>query len=109
MVLPTLPYKWIGVALVGLLAVAAVFFAIRAYGDARYDAGVADTDARWIAAGEKLEQESEASANAADAAAEARTIQFNDALAEEKEKIDEAIAAGADPLDVLFPSGGVPD
>lgn len=45
--LPSLPYKWIGVALAALAVVAAVFFSIRAYGSARYDAGVLEERVIW--------------------------------------------------------------
>ena len=54
--LPNLPYKWIGVALAALAVVAAVFFSIKAYGGARYDAGVLEERAVWekVVADQKL-------------------------------------------------------
>lgn len=103
----SLPWKWIGVALAAIVVVSAVFFSIRAYGNARYDAGVDDNDAKWIAAGEALEEQSRAAAAAADKPADNRQAEFNEKLKEEKEKLDEASAAGTDPFDVLFGDDGV--
>ncbi len=97
-----IPWKWIGVALAALAVVAAVIGSIMAYGNARYDAGVSDTDKAWQLAAEKLKQESAASGKKADAAADARADDYQKRLEEEKEKIDEAVQAGDSPFDVLF-------
>jgi hypothetical protein len=90
-----------------LLALAAFYFALDAYGDSRYKAGVTDTDVAWKAASVKLEKQSEHSAATADKAADQRTANFAAKLASEKEKIDATVSNGGDPIDVLFPPAGV--
>jgi len=85
-----------------ILAAIALLIAVLAWGQSRYDAGVEDTDAKWKAAGEKLARQARAAATEADRR-EARRIEDHQArVAEEREKIDEAVAAGDSPLDVLF-------
>lgn len=94
------PRAWL--ALGGLALGLAVVWAVLAWGQARYDAGVRDTDARWAEAAERLRAKAERSASVADRR-EAQRIEDHAAqLAEEREKIDEAVAAGGSPLDVLF-------
>lgn len=100
-----LPWKWIGIGFAALALVATIFFSIRAYGNARYDAGVTDTDAKWKAAAEELKRLSESAAEGAEDAAEAREQAFAARSAEEQEKLNDAIAQGEDPFDVLFPAG----
>ena len=71
----------------------------------RWDAyrdGVRDTDDRWEQAGRRLEEQARRAAGAADAASVHRVEQDNARIAQEKEKLDEAEAAGTSPLDVLF-------
>jgi hypothetical protein len=94
-------------ALGALMALVALYLLIDAYGDARYKAGVSDTDLAWKAAGEKLEAQAKASAKDADAASVKRVEAFNEQVAREKEELDDAIASGDSPLDVLF--GGMSD
>lgn len=106
---PGIPWKWIGIGLGALLIVATVFFSIRAYGNARYDAGVSDTDAKWIEAGRIVEENNRAAAAAADDGAEEREQGFAEALQEEKEKLDEAAANDDDPFDILFDAFSVRD
>jgi hypothetical protein len=95
------------VAYVGLplLLLAVFYLALDAYGDARYRAGKDDADAAWIAAGKKLEEQSDQAAAAADAGAAERAAEFSARLEQEKEAIDAAVADGGDPIDVLFPGG----
>ncbi len=72
------------------------------YGHARYQDGVSDTDARWKAAGERLAKRAEKSALGADKREADRIEDHAAEVAAEKERIDEAVAAGDSPLDVLF-------
>lgn len=96
--MPALPWKYI---LIGLLALAAVF-GILQYGAAKFDAGEAHADAKWQAAAKKLEEQSEGAADAANKPADQREAVYVETLKAEKEKIDEAIAAGQSPADALF-------
>lgn len=97
----------VGYVVVPLLILGAFYLALDAYGDARYDAGKDKADQEWRAAAEELAAQSALAAGAADEAADARAAAFGERLEEEKEKIDAAIADGGDPIDVLFPAGGV--
>jgi hypothetical protein len=90
---PLLTYGLIALALIGAI------WWLRA--DA-YSDGVSATDAKWVAAGEKLKQQAEQAAGAANAASATRTAAEVERVREEKEKLDEAEAAGSSPLDVLF-------
>lgn len=103
----TIPWKWIGVAVAALVIVSTVFFSIQAYGNSRFEAGEAKADAAWAAAADKLEEESKASATAADVPAIERQIEYNEKLAEEKDKIDEASETGGSVFDVMFDTDGV--
>jgi hypothetical protein len=96
--LRSVPWKWIGVALLAL----GLAFAVVMYGNAREREGVAKTDAAWKAAAAKLEAESEAAAKKADQPAGQREADFAKRLEAEKEKINDAIARGGSPLDALF-------
>lgn len=100
----TLPYKWIGIAVGTLLALAAIFFAINAYGDAKYDAGKAQADKEWQAAADLLAKQSQGAADAADIPASERAADYAKRLEDEKEKIRIAVDSGESPFDALFPS-----
>lgn len=102
-----IPYKWIAIGVATLLAVAAVFFAIDAYGDAKYDAGKAQSDKEWEAAADRLAQQGEGSAAAADIPADQRAADYAKRLEDEKEKIREAVEDGRSPFDALFPADSV--
>lgn len=67
-----------------------------------YSDGEAATDAKWVAAGERLERQAAKAAGKASAASVQRIEQNNARVAQEKERLDEAEAAGSSPLDVLF-------
>lgn len=73
-----------------------------AYGDRRYEEGVAATDWKWEKASEKLEQEAAASATRADDGAVVRLEQHVAQVKAEQEQLDEAERTGSSPLDVLF-------
>jgi len=94
----SLPWKWITL-------VSAILGAFLFYGQMRADGREEKVNARWIAAAKELEQESRRSAVTAETKAQARENDFAEQLQEEKERIDEAIDAGSDPFDVLFPGG----
>lgn len=93
-------WAWIGLGAVLLLA--AFYFALHAYGNARYDAGKKDADAAWIEASNKLIAKSQAAGTKADKAAAVRQADFAAKQEDEKEKIDAAVDEGSSPLDVLF-------
>lgn len=99
------PRGWMFVG--GALLVFLVVWWILAWGQSRYDAGVEDTDAKWVAASERLKAQAEESAAGADENEVERVEDHNDRLAAEREKIDEAVSQGRSPLDGLFPSGGL--
>lgn len=86
------------------LLVGAFYVMLDKYGDSRYDAGRRDEETAWKAAQDKLLAQAAAAATSADKTALAATIEHAAAVEEEKEKVDEAIANGTSPLDVLFPS-----
>lgn len=94
----------IALIILALVAVVAAFYAVLdAYGDSRYEAGEAHADEKWKEAEQAYLKrlaaaEGEASANATERA----RIQALEVEAE-KEKLDEAVAHGTSPLDVLFP------
>lgn len=97
------PRAW---KVIGLLAAGVMLIiAVLAWGDSRYDAGVQDTDAKWKQASEKLARAAAKSGQAADAREAQRIRNHASRVADEKEKIDEAVASGASPLDVLFGGG----
>ena len=96
------PHAWAAVALGAVAGVVILIVVVLSWGQSRYDAGVSATDARWVAAGKRLEEQAAASADAADRREVPRIENHTARVAEEKEKIDEAVAAGASPLDVLF-------
>jgi hypothetical protein len=93
---------WLLIA--GALAVVA---GVLWFGHARYQAGVRDTDAKWEAAGERLVKQAQKAGTNADRREAARIEDHAAAVAAEKERIDEAVAAGGSPLDVLFGGSGV--
>lgn len=100
---PTFPVsdKLIAFA-VGALALAAIIIAVLMWGQSRYDAGVEATDAKWVAAGQKLQDQARASGRAADVREADRIEDHAARVAAEKERIDDAVAAGSSPLDALF-------
>lgn len=79
------------------------------WGNARHSQGVEETDAKWQLAADKLARDASKSADAATRKEAPRIAAHAAQVAAEKEKIDEALADGRSPLDVLFPAGGVRD
>ena len=80
--------------------------AILWYGHSKYRAGVRDTDAAWHAAEEKLKARAVGAAAAADRAAAGHEAEHAKAVAEEKERINEAVSDGRSPFDGMFPAAG---
>lgn len=100
---PTFPLKEKLIAFaVGALALAAIVIGILMWGQSRYDAGVVATDAKWVAAGQKLQDQARASGRAADVKEADRIEDHAARMAAEKERIDDAVAVGGSPLDALF-------
>ncbi|MGB1425607.1 MAG: hypothetical protein ACPG6T_03920 [Paracoccaceae bacterium] len=60
------------------------------HGNSRYNDGVDDTDAKWIAAGELLEEEAEAAALVADAEKDIRDQAFAEGQGDLQEEVDNA-------------------
>lgn len=85
----------------------AFYLVLDAYGDARFEAGVAETDAAYAAAAKALEASSRSAAAKADKPARAREEAYFERLEQEKEKVDAAVAKGHDPLDELFGAAGM--
>jgi len=92
-----------------LLILFAFWLALDAYGDSRFREGRAAENAAWKAAEDKLLEQAAESSSVADRQALARQLEHSAQVEEEKDLIDDAIANGASPLDVLFPAGGVRD
>lgn len=90
------------VILIGLIA-GALYWAVSSILDGAYKRGVADTDAAWNQASERLEDQAEVSEDKADANASRRAQDFTNRLAEEKEALDDAVDNGTDPFAGLFP------
>ena len=92
----------VGYVAVPALIAGALWLGLWWYGNSRYEAGVAASDAKWVEAGERLEEQAAAAATAASNASAARVAANNKRVAEEKERLDAAEASGSSPLDVLF-------
>jgi hypothetical protein len=101
---------WLGakaaklVAYVGLplLAVGLVWLSLHLYGQHMYNRGKTTERAAWVAASDKLKAQAAASATKADDASAVRVTNQVAAQAKEQEKVNEAIATGSSPIDVLF-------
>lgn len=98
-ILATIPWRWVGIGLTAITICSAVLM----YGEWRADGREAKVNARWEAAAAALEEASDDAAASAEDAAVAREEGYADRLKDEKEKIDEALDAGTDPFDQLFP------
>ncbi len=96
--IPNIPVKYL-IAFGALIAFALLIWA---YGNARENAGVEKTDAKWEAAGERLAEEAKQAASSADRAAADRAASEFERVKQEKERLDEATDAGSSPWDVMF-------
>lgn len=86
-------YAFIGALLIGAL----LWLRADAYSD-----GAAATDAKWVAAGERLKNQAAGAAAAAGKESDVRVAAEVERVRDEKEKLDEAESQGSSPLDVLF-------
>lgn len=101
----TIPYKWIGVALAALAVVALIFFAVRGYGNAKYEAGVlAERAVHEKAEQEMLERARQAGVKATEAERE-RQDEYERVEQEERVRINEALERGESPFDSMFGFG----
>lgn len=94
--------KLIAYVAVPLLVVGIIWFALDRYGDKRYAAGVADTDAKWEEASAKLKEAAAQSATKADDAAVKRLEEHVAQAEEDAAAVEKAKAEGRSPLDALF-------
>lgn len=103
------PYRaWLFGAIALVLFALLILGALDRYGDKRYAQGREDSDLLWREAEAKLRAQERAAAGAADTDAAIREADHAASVAEEKEKLDDAIRQGQSSFDVLFPrSGGV--
>lgn len=93
------PIIWVlAIVIIGGL----IWWRVDAYGDRRFDAGVALERGKWEAAEEKLKQEASASATRADDAAAKRLEVHKEQVDAERQSFDQAVRDGTSPLDVLF-------
>lgn len=94
---------------IGIILLLVMFYlALDAYGDSRFREGRAAENAAWKKAQDVLIAQAAKSSKKADTEALAATLDQAAKTQEEKEKVDDAIANGSSPFDVLFPSGSVP-
>ncbi len=103
MALPSLP-RWAWLAIGGLVLLVVFYVMLDRYGDSRFEAGKAQADAEWKAASERLVEKAHKSAAEADVAAAARAEDYAAKVADEQERIENAVEQGASPMDVLFGS-----
>jgi len=99
--------RTVRIALGILTAVILILLLFKCVRDDAYGDGVRETDARWNAASEKLQDQARNSASAADRNAANRAETFTNQLQAERERMNDAQANGSSPLDALFPSGGM--
>jgi FtsZ-interacting cell division protein ZipA len=93
--------------IVGPLALFAILFTVwqldrRGQYNKGEEAGIEATDAKWIAASEKLKEDAARSATKADDAAAKRLDEHVEQIAVDQAAVDEAVKEGRSPLDALF-------
>lgn len=85
-----------------LLLLLALWLGIRAIHHDGYKAGVSATDAKWVAAKDKLEAEAKQSATRADDKAVERLEQYEQQEQDDRKAVEDAKKDGSSPLDALF-------
>lgn len=84
----------------------AIFGGVKMWGNSRYNAGekagIEATDAKWVAASEKLKAEAAASATKADDKAAERLAEHVEQATADAAAVEKAKAEGTSPLDALF-------
>jgi hypothetical protein len=88
-----------------VLLILALWLALVAYGNARFNAGAKHEEAKWLEASAALAAEAKKSADRATRREALRIEEHAAKVAAEKEKLDAAAADGTSPLDALFPAG----
>lgn len=88
-----------------LLIAASLFWALDSYGDRRFAEGRAAEAKAWKAAEAKLLKKAANAETKADKQAAARVVEHAAEVAEEREKIDQAVAEGSSVFDVMFGEG----
>ncbi len=98
------PRVWKILAIIAaiLLCLWFLYRAVDSYGDRREADGVAKEKAAWLEADRKLQEKVTRARGQADASAAHREAKHTAEVAVEREKINEAIADGRSPFDVLF-------
>lgn len=97
-------WKILGVVVAVSLLIWFISHRISEYGDAREADGVAKEKAAWVEADRKLQERVVEAKTKADASAAIRQIKHDAEVIAERKEIDEAVAEGRSPLDVLFGS-----
>jgi hypothetical protein len=92
----------VGVVLVAAFLLWGLLNWIERYGDQRQEAGVQQERAAWEEANRKIQTKVIKAQDKATEQAVIREANYAEAVAEEREKIDEAVAENRSPLDVLF-------
>lgn len=106
--IPALPFavpSWAWKLLGAVLLLIAFVAMIHMYGNARYKAGVSDTDKLWQEASERLTEKASHATEESNREAAERAADYAEQVAIEKEKIDDAVKNGDSPIDVLFGAG----
>lgn len=89
-----------------LMAIGLLVAGVLAWGHSKYRAGhkdgVAEVDAEWRAANEKLKAQAANSATKADDRAAERLDEQRQQAAEDRKAVEDATANGSSPLDALF-------
>lgn len=99
----------VGYVALPLLVLVVFYIALDAYGDSRFREGRTAENKAWKKAQDNLLAQAAESATAADKVALAATMDQAAKVEEEKERVDDAIANGGSPFDVLFPASSVRD
>lgn len=103
--LGAIPAKLIAYVGIPLLIAALLWWRLDAWGDRRFDAGVAATEEKHQRAVDQLKAEAALSATRADDLAAKRLEEFEEQSAADKEALDEAKRTGSSPIDALFGGG----
>jgi hypothetical protein len=90
--LPNLPWKWIGVGLAALALVAAVVFSIKAYGNARYEAGILEERTIWETAVAEAERKQAEAQRKADQNLAGQKAEDERRIAEGRQEIENAVS-----------------
>lgn len=96
--------KLVAYIAIPLLIVGILYFLFDRAMDAAYDKGVKDTRAVYQKASDELMKDAGEAKTKADKQATIAAVQYAEKVEAEKEKIDDAIANGTSPYDVMFPA-----